>query len=227
VKAVELLIIMLNLDIQYNVSRMDSFPMCNKRFVRTIGSVPLLAVITVTRERISRINRAMIDRHLWMLSTIVGLILFWFLRQRGYDDPYITYRYAMNLASGNGFVYNPGVATLSTTAPLFGLILTPVASFGWPIPLVANLIGCLSHATGALALWRLGQEWNDRLAAGAAALLYLLFPFSLTTLGSETLPAMALTLWIFVWAARVGNGLPVPLPGCWSGYGPMGFSSGR
>ncbi len=144
----------------------------------------------------------MIDRHLWALSTIIGLILFWFLRQRGYDDPYITYRYAINLASGNGFVYNPGVATLSTTAPLFGLILTPVALFGWPIPLVANLIGCLSHAAGALALWRLGQEWDDELTARAAALLYLLFPLPLTTLGSETLPAMALTLWIFVWAAR-------------------------
>ncbi len=161
-----------------------------------------MAVITSTRKKISRFNSNIIDRNLWALSTIVGLILFWFLRQRGYDDPYITYRYALNLANGNGFVYNPGVATLSTTAPLFGLILTPIALIDWPIPLVANLIGCLSHATGALALWRLGQEWNDELTAGAAALLYLLFPLPLTTLGSETLPAMALTLWIFVWAAR-------------------------
>ena len=34
------------------------------------------------------------------------------------DDAYITYRYARNLATGRGFVYNPGEAVMGTTAPL-------------------------------------------------------------------------------------------------------------
>ncbi|MDW8405706.1 hypothetical protein [Chloroflexus sp.] len=143
-----------------------------------------------------------LDRLAWPFAVLLGLVLFAFLYRRGYDDPYITYRYALNLATGYGFVYNPGVATLSTTAPLFGLILAPVALVGWPLPLVANLIGCLSHVAGALALWRLGRLWRDELAGAAAALLYLLFPLPLTTLGSETLPVMALTLWVFVSAAQ-------------------------
>lgn len=39
------------------------------------------------------------------------------------DDPYITYRYAANLRAGLGFVYNPGEQVLSTTAPLFAILL--------------------------------------------------------------------------------------------------------
>lgn len=70
---------------------------------------------------------AVIDRIRWLLVGIIGLCLFAILYQRGYDDPYITYRYAHNLAHGLGFVYNPDTPTLSTTAPLFGLILTPIA----------------------------------------------------------------------------------------------------
>lgn len=145
---------------------------------------------------------AVIDRIRWLLVGIIGLCLFAILYQRGYDDPYITYRYAHNLAHGLGFVYNPDTPTLSTTAPLFGLILTPIAMLGWSLPLAANLLGCLSHAAGALALWQLGRQWGDTITGGSAALLYLLFPLPLSTLGSETLPAMALTLWVFVWAAR-------------------------
>ncbi len=145
---------------------------------------------------------ATVDRLTWLLTLAIGLCLFAILYRRGYDDPYITYRYAANLAAGNGFVYNPGVATLSTTAPLFGLILAPVALAGWSIPLLANLISCLSHAAGGLALWRLGRLWGDPLTGAGAALLYLLFPLPLTTVGSETLPAMALTLWSFVYAVQ-------------------------
>src|SRR5215211_293852 len=39
------------------------------------------------------------------------------------DDSYITYRYAHNLLTGRGFVYNPGEHVLSTTTPLYALIL--------------------------------------------------------------------------------------------------------
>ncbi len=144
----------------------------------------------------------LIDRLIWRLALVVGLGLFGILFQRGYDDPYITYRYAANLVAGYGFVYNPGEVTLSTTAPLFGLILAPIALIGWSLPLIANLIGCLSHACGAVALWKLGQHWRDPLVGAVAAILYLLFPLPLTTVGSETLPAMALTLGALLCAAR-------------------------
>jgi hypothetical protein len=39
-----------------------------------------------------------------------------------YDDAFITYRYAFNLVSGHGLVYNAGEKVMGTTAPLFALI---------------------------------------------------------------------------------------------------------
>ncbi len=78
----------------------------------------------------------------------------------GNDDPYITYRYAHNLAAGKGFVYNPGEQVLSTTTPLFTLLLALAAPV-WEkltnstIPQLANLVGAFSLALGGLFLWLL------------------------------------------------------------------------
>ena len=52
---------------------------------------------------------------------LAGLLLF--LGRRATDDAYITYRYANNLLSGNGLVYNVGERTLSTTTALYALLL--------------------------------------------------------------------------------------------------------
>ena len=42
---------------------------------------------------------------------------------RPFDDTYITFRYALNLASGFGFVYNIGQPVLGTTSPLWAMVL--------------------------------------------------------------------------------------------------------
>lgn len=39
------------------------------------------------------------------------------------EDAFITFRYARNLAEGQGFVFNPGEHVLGTTSPLHALIL--------------------------------------------------------------------------------------------------------
>ena len=57
-----------------------------------------------------------------------------------YEDAYITFRYAENLASGNGFVFNSGEKVLGTTTPLFAMILA-----------LLKLTG-ISCATGALII---------------------------------------------------------------------------
>src|SRR5512139_1123733 len=80
-----------------------------------------------------------------------------------YDDPFITYRYADNLAHGAGFVYNPGERVLSTTTPLFALGLTPFAYMGDQLPRIAVLIGAISLALGGLLIWDLGRIWETPL----------------------------------------------------------------
>jgi len=57
------------------------------------------------------------------------------------EDALITYRYAQNLAEGNGFVFNIGERVLGTTTPLWALLL---GFAGWlfgpdRIPIVSNV----------------------------------------------------------------------------------------
>jgi hypothetical protein len=60
-----------------------------------------------------------------------------------YDDAFITFRYAQNLATGNGLVYNPGEYILGTTSPLFAIIIALIYKIGLPIPesvVILNII---------------------------------------------------------------------------------------
>lgn len=135
------------------------------------------------------------------LCLLIAGALFAVFRSHGFDDPYITYRYAANVASGRGFVYNPGLTVLSTTAPLYALLLAPVAAIGLPLPLVSNLICCLSMGAGGLAIWYLGRTWDDPLAGFVGATLYMASPFQMPTIGAETSFVLALVLWAFVAAS--------------------------
>ncbi len=51
-----------------------------------------------------------------------------------FDDAFITYRYAFNLANGHGLVYNPGEKVMGTTAPLFALLSTIPFFLSLPVP---------------------------------------------------------------------------------------------
>ncbi len=103
-----------------------------------------------------------------------------------YDDPFITYRYAVNLAEGLGFAYNPGQPTLSVTSPLFTLILAGGYYLGFEPRGLAIFLGALSIAAGALGLWHIGQSMNSPAVSWMGLFFYPTFPLLLTTLGSET-----------------------------------------
>ncbi|HEX7972947.1 MAG TPA: hypothetical protein VF498_00940 [Anaerolineales bacterium] len=130
------------------------------------------------------------------------LILYLLFSNQAYDDPFITYRYAANLAHGLGFVYNPGERVLSTTTPLFALLLALLSAFSADLPHLANLIGAFSLALGGLFLWDLAQTWKAPLAGWVCLLIYPTFPLLLTTLGSETPLYLALCLGAFASYAR-------------------------
>lgn len=120
----------------------------------------------------------------------------------GYDDPYITYRYADNLIHGLGFVYNPGIRTLSTTTPLFTLILSLLGIWQIDLPLIANVIGAISLALGSLFLWDLANTWKFPQVGWITLTLYPTFPLLVSTLSSETLLYLAFCLGSFAYYAR-------------------------
>jgi hypothetical protein len=132
-----------------------------------------------------------------------ALLLFLVFRDWGFDDPYITFRYARNIASGTGFVYNAGEHVLSTTTPLYALILALVHRLGLDIPLWSNIIGCMSLGLGGLALWNLGNHWQTPIAGAVAMILFPLSALLHTTLGSETVVYIACILYGFLACVRL------------------------
>jgi hypothetical protein len=137
------------------------------------------------------------------------ILIYLALSHHGYDDPFITYRYADNLRNGLGFVYNPGERVLSTTTPLFAILLALLGNFGLDFPLLANLIGAMSIAAGGLFLWGLGQVWEAPAVSWCGLLLYPTFSLLLSTLGSETPLFLAFALGAFWLYARQRYGWAV------------------
>ena len=71
------------------------------------------------------------------------------------DDAFIVYRYAWNIAHGNGFVFNPGERVEGVTCFLWTLALVPIATVGANLPNVAPL---LTAASGLVLLWVLARR---------------------------------------------------------------------
>ncbi len=103
---------------------------------------------------------------------------------RTIDDAYITFRYAYNLLSGSGLVYNPGEWVLGTTTPVYAALMAfsgffaggpqanfPVLALG--INIIADILTCW------LLLW-LGRKGQIPAAGAAAALAWAVLPFSVT-----------------------------------------------
>ncbi len=107
------------------------------------------------------------------------------------DDAYITFRYARNLAQGQGFVYNPGERVLGTTTPLYTLLLVPgVSLFGSEgLPLYATLLNAVFGGLSAFFVFFIARKLGGRLAvAAAASLLFALSPVNVmySIAGMET-----------------------------------------
>jgi len=93
-----------------------------------------------------------------------------------YDDAFITFRYAVNLAEGRGFVYQPNEWVLGTTAPLFGLIGAAMHALGLSLPVAVPLLnlGC-ELAVAALTISVVAKE-HGRLAAVLFGAAFALSP---------------------------------------------------
>ena len=102
---------------------------------------------------------------------------------RTIDDAFITFRYARNLVSGIGFVFNAGQHVLGTTTPLYTLLLATLAGItrSTNYPWLALSVNALADAATCLFLVALGEKLTGRRIVGlAAALLWAVAPMSVT-----------------------------------------------
>ena len=122
------------------------------------------------------------------------------------DDAYITFRYAQNLATGAGLVYNPGEAVLGTTAPLWALILALGRLLGFAdLPWLATVLSALCDAASAALLVLCARQLGlGPLASLLVGLAWALNPMSVAfaTGGMETSLFVLLALTVLSLVSR-------------------------
>jgi arabinofuranosyltransferase len=125
------------------------------------------------------------------LLVAVALVARFIPGPRTIDDSYITFRYARNLVSGNGFVFNPpapgagpGERVQGTTTPLYTLLMAglalPLGGAAAPFPAMALAVNALADAATCLLLWQIGRRLGAEWAGLAAALVWAVAPYSVT-----------------------------------------------
>ena len=127
---------------------------------------------------------------------------------KSYDDAFITYRYAKNLALGQGFNYNVGQIYLGTTTPLLSLLLAALAKLTTVdlIPIFGQWLTAISLA-GLCFLTYLQLRDKHRIASIVSALVTLCSPALVSLWGGESLQLLCLLAGGFYFYSRGYRGL--------------------
>lgn len=90
----------------------------------------------------------------WLAIALVLRLGWLVITQFAYEDAYITFRFAQNLARGQGFVYNAGEPIYGTTTPLLTLLLAAGLRLAPNDPLsIARLIGLAAGLATIILAW--------------------------------------------------------------------------
>jgi hypothetical protein len=92
-----------------------------------------------------------------------------------FDDAWITYRYAENLAAGRGFVYNDGEFVEGSTAPLFVLLLSVLRFAGFAIPQSSLAISLVATLGLLYVAWKICEP---RIGTAGALMAVVILGFS-------------------------------------------------
>jgi hypothetical protein len=128
------------------------------------------------------------------------------LSGKALDDFFITYRYALHLARGQGFVFNLGERVFGLTDPGFALLLAAAArTTGLAVPALATLFFAVSLVALAGLLLSAAAPAGRLPEALAAGSLLLLSSYVWAQQGGEIVPMLAL----LAAAAELGRRRPV------------------
>lgn len=110
-------------------------------FVLVIGWLVLAVFVLAAWSKINAVKA-------WRVGALVLTLGFSLVNQLVFstvaEDAYITFRYALNLAEGNGPVFNPGEHVEGYSNFLWMILIAlPKAMFGWDIVVTASVLGVL------------------------------------------------------------------------------------
>jgi len=136
--------------------------------------------------------------------SIVFLVsIFWWLwfrlwTGRTFEDAFITYRFARNLSSGNGFVFNAGERVLGTTTPLQTLLLAIIGKVVGPenIPVAASVTMFLAGAATGILTYAIFRRlgYSSRWSLVAMALFFGNNLITLTSVAGMETPLVLLLM---------------------------------
>lgn len=131
------------------------------------------------------------NRRVWIGICLAGLMavtLYAGLTQHpsSFDDAYISYRYARNIAQGRGFVYNLGEPVLGTTTALYTLLLAGMSVIWQDIPTLSHVIGIVAWLLCIPTIYGIVRTDGHELAALISASLIATNALFLNVLGMET-----------------------------------------
>ncbi len=150
------------------------------------------------------------DRAVWLAAAallagtlvLVGVEHYW-LHDLKFDDAYIHFRYARNLALGKGFVYNDGERVLGSGAIPWNLLLAAVAAVT-PADTLPGAMSILNYLTllacaavVLVAVGCLGQQWLGMLVA---AVLLVEGPLVVSSIGGMETGILCLLYFLTFWA---------------------------
>lgn len=134
------------------------------------------------------------------LCLVAGLVAWW-LRSYEVDDAYIYYRYAHNLVSGHGAVFNPGERLHAIASPLQLALLLPGALVG-QLPAWGHLVtGATVAGVGLAAMTTLTRRGAPAAGLLAGVLLVGHLPLQ-QAVGMEMPLLVLLTLLAVLWWRR-------------------------
>jgi arabinofuranosyltransferase len=139
----------------------------------TVAEGPAGGAASTTQRRVTDLlDRVVAGRWTtaeWLLYVVAALAS-WTVRFVQ-DDAFITYRFARNLARGEGLVFNPGEPVEGYTNFLWTAIHAVPERLGWTTPLFSQVVGiAVMVATVAVALRLARRVFGDPAMAFLAAL---------------------------------------------------------
>lgn len=112
---------------------------------------------------------------------VIFRLIFYFGFGHTADDAFITFRFAEQIAAGNGFVYNLGERVLGTTTPLFTLLLAVPALLSISPLYSALAINAVSAGITVVIIHRIAVLLDFGRLAYLPPLLLIIFPRVLVT----------------------------------------------
>ncbi len=88
------------------------------------------------------------------------------------DDAFISFRYSVNLAHGQGLVFNSGERVEGYSNFLFVLLLSAASLLSLDVVVVAKLLGVASLVVVVWLVYRWSIQWSGERNAGGVALLF-------------------------------------------------------